>query len=975
MRLLACFAKKPVILDPPAPGTEHPAQEAPPPRAHTAVFTPTSIPELHPEYAHAEPYCFVARTESARLIVDKLRGARGQPPQDPLQTFKDSGLVVVRGPSHTAPLPPVSTSTRPRSDGHAAALLASLPSAANTSHSPSATIPDGPDDLLSSTPAPVNGLSVDLTQPLTSTVDEITPVLPTPIPVPVSVPAAPRSSVPLQVETPTTCDASFAESDDSVPPPTDENVSDVANTVSPRASGALGRKPRRKAASGRRAVGTTTDSMSSLASTATAGGTTRRKSGLRPPLSPSPRKNSKLFVKSGRKVVAASAERVGGKARARRADVANTANKSDSAESQSGRDSNVPDGGSVQGAAMVSADRPPQMGTPPSLDLSADKSPDDDDEVDALMEKHMDNTPKELLAPIVVPRTSAVFGELPYLPTTERPPAPSFGLATEAASTSMLPKGIPTDSSGNTDLSARFADVDGDFSSGLLALSVNSPARKLMARANALPPIPSLDEADDDILPSLDGPVAMSNPSGSSGASSSSSTTSGLRAKRKSKPFLLPDMVGGSVPGALASNDALALPPAPDAPPMPVPPHSQDAKDDAANLFPIPLTPSKLTAARQRIEHGDPHDLPPPPRTSAHVPTSIMRRASASRRKTVNFSDAAPVIIEPNLRAPSQSVPRSAVLARESGVEAEVPESLVSALSFTRDSVFGGGSSGMPSVSTEAFADAEADVTTLSSAAAYKMTGMTMDGSNSKPMATSLKALTSAKTPKFVASVPEMTTERRNDMNVMNGASSQMGKTSTAIVAQPGVVTLAQTSRAHSDTSETSSMSTTLTGAVESRASSDASSSFQDLSSRRMSRRVSAKDKAAINAARNRQSQAVARAMVEQIRGVPKSAMLAFSEHEVVIDKEEDGAMSVGGISEDTTESEMSSARDLNLNVRRSVRGSMRASRTVRVPKIVPGVIPAPPPPPPFAPEVSRVRSVRSPPPPPPPSMMMAGKK
>ena len=117
---------------------------------------------------------------------------------------------------------------------------------------------------------------------------------------------------------------------------------------------------------------------------------------------------------------------------------------------------------------------------------------------------------------------------------------------------------------------------------------------------------------------------------------------------------------------------------------------------------------------------------------------------------------------------------------------------------------------------------------------------------------------------------------------------------------------------------------------------------FQARSSRRMSR-VSVHDKSAIRAASKRQSRAVAQAMSEQIRGVPKSAMLAFSENEVLI-------------SDDALDEE-----DSDLSFRRSAR-----MKSIRMPPtVVPGQVPPPPPPPPFQPETQRVRSVRRPPPPP----------
>lgn len=117
-----------------------------------------------------------------------------------------------------------------------------------------------------------------------------------------------------------------------------------------------------------------------------------------------------------------------------------------------------------------------------------------------------------------------------------------------------------------------------------------------------------------------------------------------------------------------------------------------------------------------------------------------------------------------------------------------------------------------------------------------------------------------------------------------------------------------------------------------------ASSSFDSLPVRRGSARLDPEQS-------RRRSKAVAEAMIEQIKGVPKSAMLAYAEHEP----------------EDDMSGELPTVQ-----LRGSLRPRARSGRSMRLPPVfTPGVVPPPPPPPPFAPEPTRVRSVRMPPPPP----------
>lgn len=66
--------------------TSHAAAARPDP-----AFVPRSVAELHPEYAHAEPYHFAAKTDSARLVLEAATGAtatlRAPPPAPPVATF------------------------------------------------------------------------------------------------------------------------------------------------------------------------------------------------------------------------------------------------------------------------------------------------------------------------------------------------------------------------------------------------------------------------------------------------------------------------------------------------------------------------------------------------------------------------------------------------------------------------------------------------------------------------------------------------------------------------------------------------------------------------------------------------------------------------------------------------------------------------------------------------------------------------
>lgn len=480
-----------------------------------------------------------------------------------------------------------------------------------------------------------------------------------------------------------------------------------------------------------------------------------------------------------------------------------------------------------------------------------------------LLERHMDNTPCELLAPIVVPRTSIVFGE------------------------NVMP---------SSESSQRYADVEGDHSSGVLPFSS-------VARATSIHKVhhhSSINREDDSVI---------------------ASGQQGLRSRRKSKPFLSPTSAAAVEAANVASwNSPLAkeVANASSAAPVklsPIPPpvplsrepslgmlSEDDGQDDgasasedddiikpSADLFPVPA-PTAQAASQQRIDHhAAALDVP---RAAAVLPAIARRSSAAGKRKTVSFHDAAPVIIEPNLRAPSLSVPRSATLAKESlvrGSEPAGPPTIGSVLSQVRDSVTGLATPAVPLVDDDA--DLEVDD--------YLMNEQEHHGSRTVP--------------------------RR-------GASMQQSS--------PNITQL-------NDAPQQCIKAECERSGISVGSSCDASADYVPWG--RGSHRVSVRDTNAIREATRRQSMAVAQAMSQQIRGVPRSAMLAYSQNEVIIDHDDEVELG----------SEDSSARDL-WSKRRS-----RASKSIRVPEFKPGVVPPPPPPPPFSPNRLNVRSVRLPPPPP----------
>lgn len=416
------------------------------------------------------------------------------------------------------------------------------------------------------------------------------------------------------------------------------------------------------------------------------------------------------------------------------------------------------------------------------------------------LDRHMDNTPQELLAPIMVPRMSGAF---------DRPP--------------IAPSPTMSNDSWVTD-TQRYDDVEGDTSTTFVPMSAVGK-EKVIHKVNY--PRPQTEEeraeAIDMFLNTTESTIANSHHS-----------------KRKSKPFLSGgDSFQSDVPtieppqpapllsphcDRIDSSDALGS--VPDQTMLSrqislgvMSDDIQVIDSDMDEILSIP-SPAARAAAKQRTQ-----DFYSKPVNAS----GIIRKTSSTKRKTVSFHNASPTIIEPNVRAPSLSVPRGVMLAKET-VTAELPEKLIPSLLNTRDSV------------------------------------------------------------KLTASRTE-SPQRQGSDNV---------------------------SLASDDT-------------------------FADRASKRMSTRV--KDKKELRAASKRQSKAVAAALTDQIRGIPKSAMLAFSENEIEL-------------AESFDESDMDSSLS-------SLKRKSRQSKSVRMPEIVPGVVPRPPPPPPFSPETLRVRSIRKPPPPP----------
>lgn len=305
-------------------------------------------------------------------------------------------------------------------------------------------------------------------------------------------------------------------------------------------------------------------------------------------------------------------------------------------------------------------------------------------------------------------------------------------------------------------------------------------------------------------------------------------------------------------------------------------------EDVEAAVAEAPLPPVRSAAAQlasqQRVLTDKLYD--DPPRT-----TGVMRSASggvsnmrSSKRKTVSFREEKPVIIEPNLRerVPSKSVPRDTMYNSGSS-------KLASALRT-------------PRVAVDDFGGSEGSLDVPSPSSPYSSSSRLGGdlGPRSSMMFAEQVAMIEAED-----NLPPKPTE-----------------------AEPPAL--------------------------------------PQSSGKRMSRRsIRNSNKQTVREASRRQSKAVAEAMAQQIRGVPRSAMLAFSENEVVVEVE------VEVSSDEDVHSTEDSGNSMSFKPR--ARSSVRNSRarSIRAPPVVvPGVVPRPPPPPPFAPEVSRVRSVRRAPPP-----------
>lgn len=470
-------------------------------------------------------------------------------------------------------------------------------------------------------------------------------------------------------------------------------------------------------------------------------------------------------------------------------------------------------------------------------------SSSDPDEVDddSILHEVLTRTPPALLAPIVVPRMSAVIDEPPRVLDAPRTHSPSISM----------------DSWAPSDSTARFDDVEEDRSSGFLALTPlrQQPEVEKCANGHDDTPIPSIRRGE---LPPIVEDDALFQSSGSLNAQA------GLRNKRKSKPFPPsfpgydsgdPDIspssaYSGSVPSTIddfAPAD-LAIPKASQIRLESIGASSEEvtvAKTTAEDLFRI-HPPTTNTANNQRLDHANLAFIPQ--KDPAAGPSGIVRRASTcTKRKTVSFHKEAPVIIEPNLRAPSRSLPRDVMLSREPDDEPEFKDAL----------------------------------------------DVSLDSFSAMRIRDSVKLATSI----IPSGLPTMDIPRRTNRELSD---SSGGEDSFA----------------------------------------------------RMSRvaRVSFRDKDAIREASKRQSQAVAKAMSQQIRGVPRSAMLAYADNEVVL-------------SDDNNEE----VKPIKVTAGGHLSFRRRSTKSIREPpRVEAGKVPVPPPPPPFVPEPGRVRSnLRKAPPPP----------
>ncbi|KAI0558355.1 hypothetical protein FGB62_216g048 [Gracilaria domingensis] len=625
-------------------------------------------------------------------------------------------------------------------------------------------------------------------------------------------PVTPRASahaarpVSLKVESPTTVDENYVDSDESALH--DENADINRSKQSPRS-------PRRKPSS---------------SSTA-----------LSPPKSKSKLK-SKSKSKKSRKSSVAESKSNSFRIRSKSSKSFKHSKRRTPAHSRSISD---PAGSVSDIAASESISRLPPSTTNssiPSPPGSEFESVHDTSFIADHVRPHLDNTPAELLEPIRVPRMSAAFQQKP----------------------SGSPN-ISTDSWGPQDSSSqrRYEDVEGDSSSGIISVP---PVGKqtVVHKANYPSRAPE--------LPSYAPPSPLHT--------SSPSVSNRVRSKRKSKPYLLLNSDSDQSPSVEER-----------VPPADLPIDSFPLSKSRRSVMSTDPAPTReiprivQAAARDRIRSDE--SFPPPLPSRAQIsnqPQSIMRRASSGKRKTVSFHTAAPTIIEPTQRAPSYSVPRDAVLSREE-VRPEVPVGLAPALRKTRDSIK------FASSSLPRTFDSRDDLSLRPEEDSYTHNSM-------------VRSISAPYAGKDSASHPDFKRPEAIQTGASRTTPTKMRTSASAAVVED------------SSTPNDRNMSDFSAGSDE---------SFIARASQRMSTRV-VKDREELLEASKRQSRAVAAAMASQIRGVPKSAMLAFSENDVVLAdsfEEDDGSSS-----------------------RISLRRKSRQVKSVQLPSIKAGVIPKPPPPP-----------------------------
>ncbi|CAN8063118.1 unnamed protein product [Agarophyton chilense] len=754
MRLFACFTRSNAVDTPPRPHSRPPSERKTRDPIPPDTFVPTSIPELHPEYAHAEPYRFAARTQSARLLVEKQREAQALSISPRRRLPVEEQTVVVRGPAYNAQTVALAHPTPPLTTYNA---------------------------------------------------------------------SKPSRPVSLKVETPTTADENYIDSDDTTG--RDENADVNRSTASPRS-------PHRKSAASNTSL-SPSKSKRNIKSTSRKA----RKSSViqsKPNSFRIRSKSSKSFKHSKRRTPT------------------HTRNNSDPSGSVS--DVVVSQSVSHVPTSVTNSSLP----SPPDSEFEAAH---DSSFIEAHIRPHLDNTPPELLEPIPVPRMSAAFH--------------AKHLGSPAVSTDSWG---PQDSSSQR----RYEDVEGDSSSGLVSVPPIGK-QKVVHMANYPSKAPE--------LPSYAPPSPLHT--------SSPTVANRVRSKRKSKPYVSENPDSHRAPPVDERVPAADLP----IDPFPLSKSRRSImSNDPAPTREIPRIVHRAARDRIRSDESFPPPGPSQPLTGAQ-PQSIMRRASSGKRKTVSFHTAAPTIIEPKLRAPSHSVPRDALLSREE-VQPEVPARLAPALRNTRDSIKVASSS-LPRLHD------------------------TYDGLSSQHD----EGLASQKS--MVRSVSARTLSEKEPISHPNFTRPEAIQTGASRTSQtnPGTGTSLPVVE-DSSTPNDRNMSDFSAGSDE---------SFITRASRRMSTRV-VKDREELREASRRQSRAVAEAMASQIRGIPKSAMLAFSENDIVL--------------ADGFEEEDSSSRT-------SLRRKSRQVKSVQLPSIQPGVVPKPPPPPPFAPSPRRAKSVRVPPPPP----------